>query len=82
MRRFAPPQVRAVNKNGAMVLDEKGVVQGPFTHGEWLEYSFWLFDWCHDLAQDKTGLDWSKVYFRHKDDFIGGNFNLFYKNQT
>ena len=51
---------------------------GPFLHKEWLKYGFELFDLCHEWAYERLPLDWSKVYFRHKDDFIGRTFNLFY----
>ena len=51
---------------------------GPFLHSEWLKYGFELFDLCHEWAYERLPLDWSKVYFRHKDDFIGRTFNLFY----
>ena len=77
-RRFAPPPVRAVSKDNAMVIDRNGIVQGPFLHSEWLTYCFSLFDQCHRWADGSDNLDWSKVYFRHKDDFIGRTFNLFY----
>ena len=77
-RRFSPPPVRSVSKEGAMVINRQGIVQGPFLHSEWLEYCFYLFDLCHDWAEGKENLDWSKVYFRHESDFIGRTFNLFY----
>ena len=61
-----------------MVLDRNGVVQGPYLHSEWLEYCFRLFDLCHDWADGSEILDWSKLYFRHEEDFIGRTFNFFY----
>ena len=78
VRRFQPPCIRAVNKHGAMVIHPLGFVMGPHTYSEWLTYTFDLFDLCHEVAEGKIEPDWSFVYFRHNDDFIGGHFKYFY----
>ena len=78
VRRFAPPCIRAVNKNGAMVIHPLGFAMGPYTYMEWLTYAYDLFDYCHLVADKKELPDWSRVFFRHNDDFVGGNFKYFY----
>ena len=78
VRRFAPPCVRAVNNRGYMVLHPSGFIMGPHTYKEWLSYAFDLFDYCHEVAERKISPDWSRVFFRHNDDFIGGHFKYFY----
>ena len=78
VRKFQPPCIRPVNKNGAMVLHPLGFVMGPFTYLEWLNYSYELFDFCHEVASKKCKPDWSRVFFRHNDDFVGGHFRYFY----
>ena len=41
---FEPPNVLSVNVEGNIVITRSGVIQGPYTHTEWLEYSekLWL----------------------------------------
>ena len=78
VRRFTPPCVRAVNHKGFMVLHPLGFVMGPHTYSEWLSYAFELFDYCHEVAAKEKPPDWSRVYFRHNDDFVGGHFKYFY----
>ena len=78
VRRFAPPCVRAVNNKGHLVMHPDGYLMGPHTYKEWLTYAFDLFDHCHDVAAKKQSPDWSHVYFRHNDDFVGGHFKYFY----
>ena len=78
-RRFTPRPVRPVNKNGAFVADRSsGNIKGPYLYTEWLEYSFKLFDLCHDVADNIVKPDWSDLYFRHEDDFYGGIYADFY----
>ena len=78
VRKFQPPCIRAVNKNGAMVMHPLGFVMGPHTYKEWLTYSYDLFDLCHEVASGQKDPDWSEVFFRHNDDFVGGHFKYFY----
>ena len=78
-RRFSPRSVRAVNRNGCFVATRHlGRIEGPYLYAEWLEYGFKLFDLCHDIADGKVAPDWSKIYFRHEDDFYGGIYADFY----
>ena len=55
-----------------------GFVMGPHTYDEWLTYAFDLFDYCHEVAAGTKAPDWSRVFFRHNDDFVGGHFKYFY----
>ena len=61
-----------------MVVHPLGFIMGPYTYMEWLTYAFDLFDYCHLVADRKENPDWSQVFFRHNDDFVGGNFKYFY----
>ena len=78
VRRFQPPCVRPVNNKGHLVMHPLGFIMGPYTYQEWLAYAFELFDFCHEVAAGQQKPDWSRVYFRHNDDFIGGHFKYFY----
>ena len=78
VRRFAPPCIKPVNKDGALVMHPDGYIMGPYTYDEWLAYCFELFDFVHDIAVKQLKPDWTKVYFRCNDDFVGGNFKYFY----
>ena len=79
-RRFQPRPVRPVNKNGAFVATRNlGRIEGPFLYTEWLEYSYFLFDLCHDIMDNKKQPDWSLLYFRHENDFYGGIYADFYQ---
>lgn len=54
-RRFCPRPVRPVNKNGAFVATRyKGRIEGPYLYKEWLEYSYFLFDLCHQIHPSKS----------------------------
>ena len=57
--KFSVPRVKAVNYQNNWVLDEKGVLQGPYEFHEWLDYSYVLWDLFHDLVDDP------KVYNKH-----------------
>ena len=79
-RRFAPRPVRPVNKSGAFVATRsKGRIEGPYLYQEWLEYSYFLFDLCHDIMDGKKEPDWSVLFFRKEDDFYGGAYADFYQ---
>ena len=79
-RRFQPRPVRPVNKNGAFVATRNlGRIEGPFLYSEWLEYSYFLFDLCHDIMDNKKNPDWSLLFFRHENDFYGGVYADFYQ---
>ena len=78
VRKFQPPCVRAVTKDGAFVSHPLGFIMGPHTYKEWLTYCFDLFDLCHEVAEGKKQPLWSEVFFRHNDDFCGGHFKYFY----
>ena len=58
-----------------MILNEDGVVQGPFQYVEWLEYGFNQLDRFHEILRRKTKPSWHDVYFRHPDDHYGGIYN-------
>ena len=78
VRKFTPPPVRPVNRNGYMVLHKDGYVMGPYTYDEWLASGFELFDTCHEIINGEKDPDWSKLYFRHEDDFYGAIYSHFY----
>ena len=79
-RRFQPRPVRPVNKNGAFVATRnRGRIEGPYLYSEWLEYSYFLFDLCHDIMDNKKQPDWSVLFFRHENDFYGGIYADFYQ---
>ena len=61
-----------------MVLHPKGYVMGPYTYDEWLASGFELFDNCHEIINGEKDPDWSKLYFRHEDDFYGAIYSHFY----
>ena len=61
-----------------MVCHPDGYIMGPYTYMEWLNYAYDLFDFCHEVAEKKKCPDWSRVFFRHNDDFVGGHFRYFY----
>ena len=79
-RKFSPRPVRPVNKNGAFVATRsKGRIEGPYLYKEWLEYSYFLFDLCHDVMSNIKAPDWSLLFFRKEDDFYGGAYADFYQ---
>ena len=78
VRRFQPPPVRAVNKNGAIVMHPLGFCMGPYLYKDWLTYCYDLFDLCHEVAAGRQKPDWSQVFFRHNEDFVGGHFKYYY----
>ena len=71
---FTPPPVRPVNRHGCLVVNENGIVQGPYTHNEWLLYGFEALDLFQDVVDGKAEAEWSDVYFRHNDDYYSGNY--------
>ena len=44
VRKFTPPSILPVNKNGAIVMNRKGKMFGPYLYIEWLRYSYFLID--------------------------------------
>ena len=74
-RRFSPPPARPVDRLNRMIIDEAGVVQGPFLYEEWLVYGFEKLDRFHDILNRKEKPSWHEVYFRHPDDHYGGIYN-------
>ena len=78
-RKFTPPPVRPVNKNGAMVIDQYGLVRGPYLYEHWREYSFYLLDYFHDIIEGNDIPEWHRLYFRHEDDFYSGIYSHFYE---
>ena len=79
VRKFTPPPVRPVNKDGAIVIDEYGLIRGPYLYEHWRHYSFYLLDYFHDIIEQKTQPEWHKLYFRHEDDFYSGIYSHFYE---
>ena len=79
MRKFTPPPVRPVLQNGAMAIDENGLVRGPYLYEQWREYSFFLLDYFHDILEGKDEPAWHRLFFRHEDDFYGGIYSHFYE---
>lgn len=82
--RFQPKPIRAVNKDTNLVVNRQGIVQGPYTHAEWLAYSWFLWDQFHEVVDNTVNISdersrnlWASLYFRHTDDFCGGNYNFF-----
>ena len=82
--RFQPKPIRAVNRNICLVLSRDGILQGPYQHFQWLEYSWFLWDQFHDvldnhieLSEQKSQELWASLYFRDPEFFIGGNYNFF-----
>jgi len=84
---FSPKNVLSVNINGHIVADRNGIVQGPYTHEEWLGYShdLWL-KFNQHLFPEKFATtldgsckkpDWRDVYFRSNDHYYAGSFNHF-----
>ena len=79
VRKFQPPPVRPVNFKGAMVIDQYGLVRGPYLYSHWREYSYHLLDYFHDIMEDKDIPEWHRLYFRHEDDFYSGIYSHFYE---
>ena len=79
MRKFTPPPVRPVLQNGAMAIDENGLVRGPYLYDHWREYSFYLIEYFHDIIEQKENPEWHRLFFRHEDDFYGGIYSHYYE---
>ena len=84
MSKIQPPNVLPVNKKAAIVVDQNGVIQGPYTHTEWFDYSLSLWDRFHDhLSNDipitVQNIDslWADVFFRSTSHFVAGNYNFY-----
>ena len=74
---FMNPSCRPVNFNNAMVLNEKGIVMGPYTFVEWYDYSWQLLEQFHDILNGKEVPHWNDLYFRHMYDFVAGSYAFF-----
>ena len=79
VRKFTPPPVRPVLNNGAMAIDENGLVRGPYLYDQWREYSFHLINYFHDIIEGKDQPEWHRLFFRHEDDFYGGIYSHYYE---
>ena len=84
LSKIEPPNIRALNKNAALVINEEGIIQGPFTFTEWMTYSWELWDRFHlhinyEAPINANNIDqlWSQIYFRDPDQFCAGNYNLY-----
>ena len=73
-----------MNKDSLTVIDCNGVVQGPYLHFEWLNFSWFLWDQFHEvldstveLTDEKAHNLWATLFFRNPDDFVAGNYNYF-----
>ena len=65
-------------------MDRFNGIQGPYTFHQWKVYSWSLLDWFFELKDDENAvteenlhIQWSKVYFRHPRDFVGGHYGLY-----
>ena len=83
-RKFTPPPIRPVNKNYALVMGRWNGIQGPYEFHEWKSYSWSLWDLFCELKDDENAIiednlhyRWSKIYFRHPKDFVGGHYSLY-----
>ena len=79
VRKFQPPPVRPVNFKGAMVIDQYGLIRGPYLYEHWRQYSFYLLDYFHDIMENKDVPEWHRLFFRHEDDFYAGIYSHFYE---
>ena len=84
MSKLRPPSVKPVNKKAALVVNEEGTIQGPYTFHEWFEYSFHLWDKFHLHLNNEVPITssnisdlWADVYFRSTEDFVAGNYNFY-----
>ena len=77
-RKFTPPPVKPVNKNGALVMHKAGFVVGPYLADEWKQYSYYLLDYFHDIIEGKDIPEWHRLFFRDPKDFYAGGYGHFY----
>ena len=78
VRKFTPPNVRPVNKNGHFVSHPSGHIVGPYQYTEWLKYGFDIFDKVHRIMKDEEPPIWADLFFRKESDFYGGIYSHFY----
>ena len=78
VRKFTPPNVRPVNKNGHFVSHPDGHIMGPFQYQEWLKYGFDIFDKVHRIMANEEPPAWADLYFRKEADFYGAIYSHFY----
>ena len=81
VRKFTPPPVRPVNFKGSMVMDQYGIIRGPYLYEHWRHYSFYLLEYFHDIIEGKDVPEWHRLYFRHENDFYSGIYSHFYEIQ-
>ena len=58
-QRFTPPPIRAVDRFNRWIVNENGILMGPHTYEEWLEYGFQTLDTFQDVIDGKKNADWS-----------------------
>ena len=82
--RFQPKPIRPLNRDSRTVINREGVIQGPYLHSEWLNYSWVLWDQFHEVLDsniEMTDLEahnlWATLFFRNPEDFVAGNYNFF-----
>ena len=78
---FSPKPVIPVNFQENIVMSRYGGIQGPYTHDEWRQYSYKLFEYIYKgteapKAKDEK-FDWRDLYFRAKQSFYAGSFYHF-----
>ena len=78
VRKFTPPNVRPVNKNGHFVSHPKGHIEGPYQYREWLKYGFDIFDKVHKIMNNEEPPKWADLFFRKEADFYGAIYSHFY----
>ena len=77
-RKFVPPPVKPVNKNGALVMHPAGFIVGPYLGMDWKHYSYFLMDYFHDIVESKDVPEWHRLFFRDMKDFYAGSFGHYY----
>ena len=67
-----------MNRRGDLVLSQKGILQGPYLHSEWLQQSYHCLDLFDEVLKDEgKHRDWRDVYFRCCDDYYAGSYSHF-----
>ena len=84
IQKYMPPAVTPVNIRNNTVISKQGIVQGPYTHQQWLEYSYYCWDLFHDVYSDTIQFNednrerlWLDLYCRNTGDFCAGSYNNF-----
>ena len=53
-------------------MSEEGILQGPFTYQEWLEYGHEQIDDIYHLVETGEDASWAGVYFREPSQHYAG----------